>query len=61
MNQQTIMLALFVALGVVVVTGLIAIPVIEAQAADDRNKGKQGEIKSKGKCLGNGGSGGINT
>ena len=55
MNQQTLMLALFVALGAVLVTGLIAIPVIEeAQAADDRNKGKQGEIKSKGKRQGRG-------
>jgi hypothetical protein len=42
MNQQTFMLALFMVLGVVLVTGLIAVPVIEeAQAADDKNKGKQ--------------------
>ena len=37
MNQQTVMLALFVALGVVLVTGLIAIPVIEEAFADNGN------------------------
>ena len=65
LNQQTIMLALFIAMGVVLVTGLIAIPVIEeAQArsstAEENNKGKQGEESSEGKRSGSGG-GGINT
>ena len=44
LNQQTIMLALFLAMGVVLVTGLIAIPVIEE--ADARCEGfkKNGDL-----------------
>ena len=72
-ERQTIMLALFVTLGAVLVTGLIPIPVIEE--ADARTvicsdgkivhayevkDGQQGEIKSKGKRSGQGG-GGIDT
>jgi len=57
MNQQTLMLALFIALSAVVVTGLIAIPVLEeaharSQTAEDRNKGQQGNAASDGKRLG---------
>jgi hypothetical protein len=38
------------AFAIMLVGGLIAIPIIEeAQAADDRNKGKQGNIQSEGK------------
>jgi hypothetical protein len=48
MNQQTLMLALFLVLGVVLVTGLIAIPILEeadarSSTASERNKGQQGE------------------
>ena len=48
MNQQTLMLALFMVLGVVLITGLIAIPVIEeadarSNTASDNNKGQQGD------------------
>jgi hypothetical protein len=34
MEQQTIMLALFIALGVVLVAGLVVVPVIDLQEAD---------------------------
>jgi hypothetical protein len=34
MEQQTIMLALFIALGAVLVGGLVVVPVIELQEAD---------------------------
>jgi hypothetical protein len=57
-SEKTIMLSLAIALAIALVGVLIVVPVIEeAQAADDRNKGKQGEIKSKGKRRG----GDINT
>lgn len=61
MNQtNTIMLAVFVALGVVLVAGLVVIPAIhEAQARSDtalaNYKGKQGESASKGSRNGHGG------
>jgi hypothetical protein len=43
------------AFAIMLVGGLIAIPIIEeAQAADDRNKGKQGDAKSDGKRQGRG-------
>ena len=53
MNKQTIMLALFIAFGVVLVTGLIVIPVIEeaearSNTASERNKGQQGDSSSGG-------------
>ena len=55
---NTLMLAVFIALGVVLVAGLVVVPAIhEAQASnaisDSRNKGQQGFTKSKG----NGGRG----
>jgi hypothetical protein len=45
---------LFIVLGAVLVTGLVAIPVMEeaearSQTASDNNKGKQGEEASDGK------------
>ncbi len=44
------------ALAIALVGGLVVVPAMEeAQAADDRNKGKQGEIKSDGKRQGRGG------
>ena len=47
-----------IAFAIMMVGGLVAIPVIEEeQAADDKNKGKQGEIKSDGKRKGKGGGG----
>ncbi len=60
-NQtNTVMAAIFIALGVVLVAGLVVIPVIhETQARSDNAlanyKGKQGESASGGKRLGHGG------
>jgi mono/diheme cytochrome c family protein len=61
--QNQLMVAIFVALGVMLVAGLVVIPAInEAQARSDtaltNNKGQQGVIKSKGNCHG---CHGINT
>ena len=44
MNQQTLMLALFMVLGVVLVTGLIAVPVIEEADAKCEGFKKNGDI-----------------
>jgi hypothetical protein len=57
------MLALFVALGVVLVTGLVVIPVVEevdarSSTASDRNKGQQGDSSSEGKRQGGNNGGG---
>jgi hypothetical protein len=58
-NTNTIMLSVVVALGLVLVVGLVVIPVIhEAQAisstALDRRKGVQGDSSSGGKRQGRG-------
>jgi hypothetical protein len=61
MNQtNTVMLGIFIALGVVLVAGLVVIPIIhEAQArsltATLNNKGQQGDSASGGKRHGVGG------
>ena len=64
-NTHALMVAVFVAFGLMLVAGLIAIPVLEeAKAISDtalsKRFGQNGELKSKGKRSGNGG-GGINT
>ena len=58
-TTDTVMLAIFVALGVMLVAGLVVIPVIhEAQArsltAALRDKGQQGDFSSGGKRSGGG-------
>jgi hypothetical protein len=42
-EQTKILAALFIVLGAVIVTGLVAIPVIELQEADARCKYKDGD------------------
>jgi hypothetical protein len=59
-NTNTLMLAIFIALGVMLVAGLVVVPVIhEAKARSDtalaNNKGKQGESASGGSRNGHGG------
>jgi hypothetical protein len=56
MKSETMVLTFALALAIALVGGLVVVPAMEeAQAADDRNKGKQGEIKSDGKRQGRGG------
>jgi hypothetical protein len=52
-NANTLMLALFVALGAMLVVGLVVLPAIDqAQArsstAEERNKGQRGSEKGRG-------------
>jgi hypothetical protein len=46
MKNQELMLALFIVFGVVLVTGLIAIPVIEAEARCNHTSGEETPIIS---------------
>jgi hypothetical protein len=60
MYEKMKILTLFIAIGAVLVSGLVAIPMMEeadarSQTASDRNKGQQGDSSSTGKRQGDSG------